>query len=374
MSLGKRRLKGELLGKVVNIDETASMIGKVISKSFSIREIVSPVSGDTFRGISFYKLGIHIQTIEDMTGGKTTYNLKTGGFFTTKLSFIRIYDSSTGKTRRIIKKYKPGNWESAVEVADRMIEKIYDHTLGLQKVEMERRLKEEERVKRGHAGILEKHVGEATERQLEVNAIHKYDENLERDITQLETYIAKDEEEAKQQMELDGCPKETIEEIIKKRRDEGRHMRPPYFPDMSTGESDDLLKELRELCQAVNDFPFRLYLNLHLWFPDPLSVQVVTNNGEFWLNTTILTDNERRKLVAQIFKLLKLNMGCVHYGMQYFYPSVELMRFIAEMLPKHESEDLLSKTKMEDRVARDLLREMLRKKNNLSNKDYRGEL
>ena len=123
MSLGKSRPKGELLDKLININEAAIMIGKMISKSFSIREIVSPISVDTFRGVYFYKLGINIQITEDMEGRKIKYNLKTGGFFTTKLSFIKIYDSSTRKTKRIIKKYKPGNWESAVEVAERMIEK-----------------------------------------------------------------------------------------------------------------------------------------------------------------------------------------------------------------------------------------------------------
>ena len=194
-----------------------------------------------------------------------------------------------------------------------------------------------------------------------MNTIDRYDEGLTYDITRLEVYIDKQEEEAKQQMEMDGCPREAVELITEEHRAKGEHLPSTYFVSPASLVSDELLRALRDLHQVIKHFPFRIYFKPTIVSPifhDPLSIQVITKDGESWLNTTTLTANERKTLVEHISKVIDLNMYWGYYSMEHCYPTVELMRYTSEMLMKYKMEHISSNNNIDDKAAQDLLREI----------------
>lgn len=191
---------------------------------------------------------------------------------------------------------------------------------------------------------------------MKMGNIAEYDAHLWQDISSLENYIAEDEELAKIDLQSFGCPRETAEKIAEDHRKKGEHM---HFPGGYGYTSDQLLTLLKNLYQSVETFPFRAYINFDPYvsfpFPDFLCIQIIIEPGESWLNTTILTDEERRRFIELWNSSWILQLYYRKFGMKHCYPSAELMSFMAEMFKKYTTTHLIDKTPTRDEKAHDLL-------------------
>jgi len=95
-----------------------------------------------------------------------------------------------------------------------------------------------------------------------------------------------------------------------------------------------------------------------LWGADWLSIQIIREDDSFWFNTTTLSDQERIKFVEYMHALFRIYHNESYWGIYHCYPSLELVRFVAEMLIKYKAEQLLSKEPKEDERAWKLWREI----------------
>lgn len=194
-----------------------------------------------------------------------------------------------------------------------------------------------------------------------MGGIAEYDARLWQDISSLENYIAEEEELAKLELQNLGCPKEIAEKMAEDDRKKGPHMHFPGAPGYG-GVSDELLTLLKNLDQSVETFPFRAYINFKPYIfllPDLLSIQIITESGEFWLNTTILTNEEKRRFVELWDSSFTLQFDYHKFRIKHCYPSAALMSFMAEMFKKYGMTRLLDKTPTRDERAYDLWSELI---------------
>lgn len=99
------------------------------------------------RDVYFNRGRINIQTEDDLQKRKTTYTVRAGGFLS---KLVAIDDSLCTPERTIIKKYKPGNWESDVRAAIDMFETTYYEALPLFEEEREKQMEQVNRQERSY--------------------------------------------------------------------------------------------------------------------------------------------------------------------------------------------------------------------------------
>lgn len=186
------------------------------------------------------------------------------------------------------------------------------------------------------------------------NEIALWDRELDADIQYFENYIC--DEESLARKEMYGTPSEVIERVLEEERKKGKHMIPPFSWTFASMLVDDLLKNMKELRDVVMHYSFRAHFF-------NLSVIVITSNGRFFLNTNILSDEERKRFFKCSIETWPVDFfrgGHYYTGHpKYQYPTVKSMAFIEEMLNKYDRQSLLSSEFVVDDGVTDLLINMI---------------
>jgi len=159
----------------------------------------------------------------------------------------------------------------------------------------------------------------------------EYDQNLLDEIDSLEKRIAKGEEIEKEFMRIHGASEKTIKEVVQKARDEGK-------PLSSSGSGEDLLRikdGLIDMVPLYKQFPFRLWTR---YIPFQISPETNVYTKDDWLrfDSRSLNDKERAAYIKHWEATRILNYDALNQPPVYkWYPTLELMRFVARMLEKY---------------------------------------
>ena len=167
----------------------------------------------------------------------------------------------------------------------------------------------------------------------EKNRIEEYDRDLLGDIERLKKHILKEEDTQREFMRSYGTPEETVEEVVRKARNEGR-------PIAMFGSSSDILRIqtfLAEMVPVYKIFPFRVRTRRIELF-QPTTTNVITEDDRLILDTRPLDSEERREYAKQWRATSALNYvpnPPNRFPWFKWYPSRELMTFVANMLVKY---------------------------------------
>jgi len=177
-----------------------------------------------------------------------------------------------------------------------------------------------------------------------LNRIEDYDSTLLEDIQRLENHVSKAEELAKEYMRVYGTPEKTIDEVASKAWDEDR----PISIDGSGSSVFRLLKFLKDMAPVYTDFPFRLRMGDYFVTGLGTEVCVVTRDDEFVFNTRPLNDEERKEYLNHWNATQQLNYAGREGSVYRWYPTAELVKFIAKMMTKYNAGDVLTKNVYHD--------------------------
>jgi len=177
-----------------------------------------------------------------------------------------------------------------------------------------------------------------------LNRIQDYDSTLIEDIQKLKEYVEKAEELGKEYMRVYGASEKMIEEVSSKARDEDR----PISTDGSGAIVYELLEFLRVMVKVYSNFAFRLRMGDYFVTRLGTQVRVVTEDDEFIFNTRTLDDDERKKYLNHWNATQQLNYVGKNANVYWYYPTEELVKFVAEMMTKYSKETIVSKSDYHD--------------------------
>ena len=173
-----------------------------------------------------------------------------------------------------------------------------------------------------------------------MNKIEEYDQQIGEDISKFEHYVLREEELAREYMQIYGATEKVVNEVIQKARSEDRHI----SINGSASSINHLAKWLKEIAPVYKAFPFRVRLGHFMG----TKMHIIMGGSSSFFNTCSLTDEERKEFAKHWNATLHLNYVSQEAGVYNWYPPAELMNFMAKMLLKYKAEDVLSEDEYYD--------------------------
>jgi hypothetical protein len=199
-----------------------------------------------------------------------------------------------------------------------------------------------------------------------LSLIEEYDSELLKDIQRLEDHISENELLAKDLMRSYDTTDRVIEEVANEARDQGR----PISLFGSGSFAFEILGFLKEIGPIYKNYTFRAW---HRRYPPQChGMNILTQDGSYKVNTCLFNDDERREYAEHCDKTMMQNIELESVLKEYpsvfhdrGYPDIPFMSFIADMLKKYESNNILTKDDVNDEklslIDSELLREKLSK-------------
>jgi len=166
--------------------------------------------------------------------------------------------------------------------------------------------------------------------------IEEYDQELLDDIQGLQKRVNEAEDTAKEFMQAYGTPEKTINEVVRKAQNEDR----PISLDSTSAVVSPISNFLREMASIYRSFYFRCWISKDIFQLG--ETNIVTSDGWYLFNTCSLNDDERREYAKQWEATRKRNYSFTPIPVYKGYPTLELMRFVGNMLKKYGTGSVLT--------------------------------
>ncbi len=201
-----------------------------------------------------------------------------------------------------------------------------------------------------------------------MSLVDEYDEELKEDIAKLEQAVAEGEDLARAMMRSYGTEDDEVEKVIEEGRRRGR---PVHWEYGSSRHILDLMEWLKSMQPVYQSFPFRISMSAF----NPLDCKVALENSRHSINQEVLTLKEAEVLLRLVHEVIHINRwGAETAYIHTWYPTSNLMSFVANLIIKYNPDDLLKFFKEDDETNKaewwQSLKEQMVKKCNIPRLEY----